>query len=449
MHTSFGSPAISTFQRAVRKGYLYTPRLTSSLVSKHKPNSEATAKGHLDRRRQGLDSTTAVPVVPPKPGTSTGVIETTYDDDIQNIPDEATATIDDDSTVYVQLFYTADFDAASRFPVASSGSRFSYHLVSCYNGNIHVETMQTRTSAAYIAAYELTFQHWSRYGSVPSFVRLDNETSNELENFLLNEKKVTFQYFPTGTHRANRAERCICTWKNHFIVTLATTSPKFSILQWHKLLPLAELTLNCLLPWHPNPATSAYHGLTGTQFDFRAHPIAPAGTAMLIHEPPTRITRQLGQSRSARFLSRPCSVPLSLTSRICDRYIRHSHNRYSRLVSTDITPPLPDTNEILIVALTDLLHEVIPLTLAQELQDLATLHNAPTIDLSSAPESVQKKVGITRRQLCTGRKGGVTYFSPSEHSSHCFSGPATSPSTSTNNLPTATRLATSSRHGSP
>ncbi len=138
-------------------------------------------------------------------------------------------------------------DATSRFLVPSSGSRYSYHLVSCYNGNIHVETMQTRSSAAYIATYELTFQHWS-YGSVLSFVRLDNETSHELEHFLLNEKKVTFQHFPTGTHRANRAECCIRTWTNHFIATLATTSPKFPISQWHKLLPLAELKLNCLLP---------------------------------------------------------------------------------------------------------------------------------------------------------------------------------------------------------
>eukprot|EP01036_Dinobryon_divergens_P037517 gene37517-biopygen29706 len=268
-------------------GYLSTiPRLTSALVSKYKPNPEATAKGHLDRRRQGIDSTITVPVVPPKPTTVTAIDETSYDDDILNIPDEATAIIDDDRTVYVKLFTTADFDSSSRFPIPSSGSRYSYHLVSCYNGNIHVEIMQSRTSSAYIAAYELTFQHWSRYGSVPSFVRLDNETSLELENFLINEKKVTFQYFPTGTHRANRAERCIRTWKNHFIATLATASPKFPISQWHKLLPLAELTLNCLLPWHPNPAISAYHGLTGAQFDFRAHPIAPAGTAILIHEPP-------------------------------------------------------------------------------------------------------------------------------------------------------------------
>jgi hypothetical protein len=189
-------------------------------------------------------------------------------------------TIDDDSTVYIKLFTTADFDAISRFPVPSSGSRYSYHLVSCYNGNIHVETMLTRTSSAYIAAHELTFQHWSRYGFVPSIVHLDNETSHELENFLLHDKKVAFQYFPTGTHRAIRAERCIRTWKNHFIATLATTS------KWHKLLPLAELTLNCLLPWHPNPAISSYHGLTGAKFDFRAHPIVPAGTAILIHEPP-------------------------------------------------------------------------------------------------------------------------------------------------------------------
>jgi hypothetical protein len=225
----------------------------------------------LDRRRQGLDSTAAVPAaVTSKPATVTIVSdESTYDDDIKNLPDDAaTATIDDDTTVYVY--------AASRFPVPSSGSRYSYHLVSCYNGNKHVETMQTRTSAAYIAAYELTFQHWSRYGSVPSFVRLDNETSHELENFLVNDKKVTFQYFSTGTHRANRAECYIRTWKNHFIATLATTSPKFPISQWHKLLPLAELTLNCLLPWHPNPAISAHHGLTGTKFDFRAHPIALA-----------------------------------------------------------------------------------------------------------------------------------------------------------------------------
>ena len=150
----------------------------------------------MDRRRQGIDSTTSVPIVAPIIIVTTEKEDTSYEDDIQNISDDANATIDDDPTIYVKLFfYTADFDVP----------KYSYHLVSCYNGNIHVETMQTRTSASYIAAYELTFQHWSRYDSIPSFVRLDNETSKELENFLKNDKMVDFQYFPT------RAERCIRT----------------------------------------------------------------------------------------------------------------------------------------------------------------------------------------------------------------------------------------------
>ena len=69
---------------------------------------------------------------------------------------------------------------------------------------------------------------------------------------------------------------------------------------------------------------------------------------------------------------------------------------------TDITPPLlPDTNKILIAAVKELLYaimkyhligEIISPTLAQELQDLANLHNAPTTDLSSAP-----KVGTEKR----------------------------------------------------
>ena len=102
----------------------------------------------------------------------------------------------------------------------------------------------------------------------------------DLEKFLVDEKKVIFQYFPTESHRANRAERCIRTWKNHFISTLATASSKFPMSYWNKLILLAGITLNCLLPWQPNPAISNYHGLTGAPFNFRAHPIVPPYSSM-------------------------------------------------------------------------------------------------------------------------------------------------------------------------
>ena len=66
MFASFGSPAHSTLLHALRKGYLSTLSLfTSVLFSKHIPNTVATVMGHLDHRRQGLDYTSPTPVVVP------------------------------------------------------------------------------------------------------------------------------------------------------------------------------------------------------------------------------------------------------------------------------------------------------------------------------------------------------------------------------------------------
>ena len=154
--------------------------------------------GHLDRRRQGLDSTFPTPVVVPLTPAPAAIPQPTPKDpspsDKCNIfnefDDEVLAM---DSIVYTRLFTTADFDATGRFPVPSAGSKYAYQLVSCFNGNIHVEPMTSRTSSSYIAAYDKTFLHWSRYGHVPSFVRLDAETStDDLEQFLQNEKKDIF-----------------------------------------------------------------------------------------------------------------------------------------------------------------------------------------------------------------------------------------------------------------
>ena len=183
-NASLGSPVQYTLLRAVRKGYLSTmPRLTSELLCKHPSNTVATAMGHLDRTRQGLDSTKAVSASPTEP-------VDTYDNDIADVPETSGAIIDNDNTIYTKLVATADFDSTSRFPVPSAGAKYIYHLVSCYNGNIHVDLMQSRTSGSYIQAYDMTFNHWAHYGPVPSIVRLDNETSAELETFLQDVKNV-------------------------------------------------------------------------------------------------------------------------------------------------------------------------------------------------------------------------------------------------------------------
>ena len=57
-------------------------------------------------------------------------------------------------------------------------------------------------------------------------------------------------------------------------------------------IPFMQLTLNHIQPWHPDPSISAHHGLYGLPFDFRAHPIHPAGQLCHAHESPlTRVRR--------------------------------------------------------------------------------------------------------------------------------------------------------------
>ena len=59
-HQSLGSPPKSTLLQAIRRHpnlYSTFPGLNYELISKHMPPSEATEKGHMIQRRQGINST--------------------------------------------------------------------------------------------------------------------------------------------------------------------------------------------------------------------------------------------------------------------------------------------------------------------------------------------------------------------------------------------------------
>ena len=58
-----GNPADSTMQAAIDRGFLSSfPGLTSELFKRYKPNSVASAKGHLNRLRKGIRSTAVTPI---------------------------------------------------------------------------------------------------------------------------------------------------------------------------------------------------------------------------------------------------------------------------------------------------------------------------------------------------------------------------------------------------
>ena len=274
MHASLGSPVYSTFLRAIRAGYLSSwPRLTTSIVLAHPPHTIATAKGHLNQLRQGLDST------------KTNSVSSTIDeDDSPELP----LTAESANHAYVKLVrlpHTVSSDLTGKFPVqADSGAQ--YILISEMDGYIHAEPLASRHHTAYISSFTRTIAFFTALGRIPFFLRLDNETSAPLDAFM-KRQSIKIQYCPPGMHRSNRAERSIQTFKNHAIATLCTTSKDFPLTLWDRLLPQIELCLNHLHPYKPNPTISAYAGLHGGAHDFRANPIGPAGARILIHDKPS------------------------------------------------------------------------------------------------------------------------------------------------------------------
>ena len=265
-HAALGSPATSTLLNALRQGYLASfPRLTDKLVTSHPPHTIATAKGHLDQLRQGIDSTSLEPshspdTTPSSPGTHVAYVKT------------------------VLISGTAHSDLTGRFPVPSdTGSQ--YLFLSTMDGYIHAEPLPTRHQSEYVKAYQRTIDFFHALGHPIMFQRLDNESSTQLEQ-LAKKNRITIQYCPPANHRAHIAERSIRTYKNHFVATLATAAKDFPIRIWDRILSQVEICINHLLPYKPNPLVSAYAGIHGGSHDFRAHPIAPAGTRVLIHDKP-------------------------------------------------------------------------------------------------------------------------------------------------------------------
>ena len=272
-YASFGSPPTSTFQHCVAEGYLRTyPGLTTAIVNKNLPHTPATSKGHLDRSRAGQRSTKPIDPLP-----TSSVNDT--DDDLFLDSNVFTRVYDiDDPSLAINYS-----DLPGKFPFQSLKG-MNYILLSSFKGYIHVEAMTDRSSPSLIKAYRATYEYFKNSRQKPNFQRLDNETCAGLESFFKHEAKVEFQYLPPDNHRANKAERAIRYFKNHFISMLSTVHPDCPMSLWDQFLPQAEITANHFIPWSLDHRLSAYEGFHGTPFDFSRHPIAPVGTRVEIYE---------------------------------------------------------------------------------------------------------------------------------------------------------------------
>ena len=149
-------------------------------------------------------------------------------------------------------------DPTGRFLVPSvSGNSYILDVYD-YNGNfIHAEPMKDRTKEVILAAYQRVISLLKSCGLLPKLQKLDNEASQVLQQYMV-EEHIDFQLVPPGLHRRNAAERAIRTFKNHFIAGLCTTAADFPLTLWDQLLPQAFLTLNLLRTSRINPRLSAW-----------------------------------------------------------------------------------------------------------------------------------------------------------------------------------------------
>ena len=88
--------------------------------------------------------------------------------------------------------------------------------------------MSSRLAEAQCATYAIIYKQLRAAGLSPKLNKLDNETSNMLQQFM-DEEDVTCQLVPPYPHRRNAEERAIRTFKGHFIVILRGTDTDFPL----------------------------------------------------------------------------------------------------------------------------------------------------------------------------------------------------------------------------
>jgi hypothetical protein len=156
-----------------------------------------------------------------------------------------------------------------------------------YDSNaISAQPIKDRTSPELLKAFQLMEQELVARVLKPKLMKLNNEASKLLKNYLY-QQNIKFQLVPPYSHRRNSAERAIRSFKDHLIAVLCSTDNAFPMYLWDSILPHAVITLNMLRTSIINPKLWAAMHIFG-QYDFNRAPMEPPGTRIIAHETPGR-----------------------------------------------------------------------------------------------------------------------------------------------------------------
>ena len=271
-HAALFSPSISTIMAmALKKGYIPPlPGLTETLLRKYTPDLEATTMGHLDNRRQHIQSTK-----PRQVHFTEDLVDEPYPAPTQDRTHSCFLSVHEPK----HIVYT---DQTGRFPHPSnSGNNYLLIAYEYDSNSILMRPYPNKTAPVLTATIANIHDTLTRGGCKPQFHRLDNECPAELKAYF-QTKDIKYQLAPPHDHRTNSAERAIRTAKNHLAAGWHSMDDKFPMYLWDKTVPQAELTLNLMRGSRINPKLSAWEQLHG-RYDFNATPIAPPGIKVLAH----------------------------------------------------------------------------------------------------------------------------------------------------------------------
>ncbi len=146
-HAMAGFPTKESFTDAVRaSNYATWPGLTTTLISKHVPDSDETQKGHMKGQRKGVRSTKVKPAIEIK-------IEPGLEDALPKL-----VAIRKQNDIFVNIYElveTIHTDQMGAFPVTSQQG-YQYIMVGIHidASYIFCETMKNRTEGEMINAYQ-------------------------------------------------------------------------------------------------------------------------------------------------------------------------------------------------------------------------------------------------------------------------------------------------------
>jgi hypothetical protein len=200
----------------MRKGYLGNFPLSYNDLIRNKPNSVATAFGHLNQQRQNQRSTR--PKLKP--------IALPMDDDNDDNDDDSTdvnqldtainganSDADDEQISHAFIHIANEIihsDATGRFPYQSKRGN-NVIIVFCYKGFIHSVAAKGVDSISYqqahAEAYSI-FQSKANPNSVPIASRLDNRVSYGVKSIIA-AHNLELQLVPPYNHKTLISERGI------------------------------------------------------------------------------------------------------------------------------------------------------------------------------------------------------------------------------------------------